>query len=198
MIEQHDNQKAGFIDDSEIQHLLTYLIEGGASMVPGFLLLPARPISYISRSKVSGWIESGLGPRPIEGPPILPPGLSESTMGKDIISTLPKDTDRLLVDTVSAGPGVGAGVSLAERVICVVTTRDSSSRSFFFSGIAAAADDDDDDGEIADLGRVSPPADDRIVESSATVLGTVLTIDARRRSPSSSCFAADVTSVEVL
>lgn len=69
-------------------------------MVPGFLLLPARPASYMSRSKVAGGIESGLGPRPIEGPPILPPGLSESTMGKDVISTLPKDTDCLPVARV--------------------------------------------------------------------------------------------------
>lgn len=65
--------------------------------MPGFLLFPARPASYMSRSKVAGEIESGLGPRPIGGPPILPPGLSESTMGKDIISTLPKDTDWVLV-----------------------------------------------------------------------------------------------------
>ena len=64
-------------------------------MASGFLLLPARPASYMSRSKVAGDIETGLGPSPIEGPPVLPPGLSESTMGNDVTSTLPKDTDRL-------------------------------------------------------------------------------------------------------
>ena len=64
-------------------------------MASGVLLLPARPASYMSRSKVAGDIEIGLGPSPIEGPPVLPPGLSESTMGNDVTSTLPKDTDRL-------------------------------------------------------------------------------------------------------
>ena len=70
--------------------------------MPGFLLFPARPASYMSRSKVAGDIESGLGPRPIGGPPILPPGLSERTMGKVVTSTLPKETDRLLRVPVSA------------------------------------------------------------------------------------------------
>ena len=74
-------------------------------MAPCFLLLPARPASYMSRSKVAGDIEIGLGPSPIEGPPISPPGLSESTMGKHVISTLPKDTDRLRVALVARGWG---------------------------------------------------------------------------------------------
>ena len=99
-------------------------------MVPGFLLLPARPASYMSRSKVAGDIETGFGPSPIGGPPILPPGLSERTMGKDVISTLPKDTDRLLV--VHVGPWSNEIVlaPLAVRLLSVLVVLPASSSPF--------------------------------------------------------------------
>jgi len=52
----------------------------------------------MSRSTVAGALENGLGPRPMGGPPKLPPGLSERTMGKHVISTAPKDTDLLSLE----------------------------------------------------------------------------------------------------
>ena len=97
-------------------------------MASGFLLLPARPASYMSRSKVAGDIEIGLGPSPIEGPPVLPPGLSESTMGNDVISTFPKDTDRLRVALVARGWGdETALVLLAVRLLSVLVVLPASS-----------------------------------------------------------------------
>jgi hypothetical protein len=92
----------------------------------------------------------------------------------------------VLVDTAGVGAGVGAGVSLADSPACrILIMGDSSSLGTSSSGGAAA-----DDG--ADFG-VPSAEEDRMENSSTTVLGTVLAVETRSSSAAaaSSCFGDD-------
>ena len=91
----------------------------------------------------------------------------------------------VLVDTAGVGAGVGAGVSLADSPACwTLIMGDSSSLGTSSSGGAAA-----DDG--ADFGV--PSAEEDRMDSSTTVLGTVLAVETRSSSAAaaSSCFGDD-------